>query len=101
MAGNPKEAEVECHGSAAGTQRVAMYPFFFTLVTGPVRSLSLKLSDTRVYEPHTRARLGTETHLPCAMVVKYGGGSFLQERAVRERNRDPIRTTTRAGALRP
>jgi len=26
-------------------------PFFFTLVTGPRRSLSLKLSDTRVYEP--------------------------------------------------
>ena len=26
--------------------------FFFTLVSGPSRSLSLKLSDTRVYEPH-------------------------------------------------
>ena len=25
--------------------------FFFTLVTGPRRSLSLKLSDTRIYEP--------------------------------------------------
>ena len=25
--------------------------FFFTLVTGPRRSLSLKLSDTGVYEP--------------------------------------------------
>ena len=25
--------------------------FFFTLVTGPRRSLILKLSDTRVYEP--------------------------------------------------
>jgi len=25
--------------------------FFFTLVTGPRRSLSLKLRDTRVYEP--------------------------------------------------
>ena len=25
--------------------------FFLTLVTGPRRSLSLKLSDTRVYEP--------------------------------------------------
>ena len=32
--------------------------FFFTLVTGPRRSLSLRLSDTRVYEPQTRARLG-------------------------------------------
>jgi len=33
--------------------------FFFTLVTGPGRSLRLKLSDTRVYEPQIRARLGT------------------------------------------
>jgi len=30
-----------------------------TLVTGPRRSLVLKLSDTRVYEPQIRARLGT------------------------------------------
>jgi len=36
--------------------------FFFTLVTGPRRSLRLKLSDTRVYEPQTRARLGTTAH---------------------------------------
>ena len=33
--------------------------FFFTLVTGPRRSLSLKLSDTRAYEPQMRARLST------------------------------------------
>jgi len=32
--------------------------FFFTLVTGPRRSLRHKLSDTRVYEPQMRARLG-------------------------------------------
>jgi len=32
--------------------------FFFTLVTGPRRSLSLKLSDTRVYEPQIRFRIG-------------------------------------------
>ena len=32
--------------------------FLFALVTGPRRSLSLKLSDTRVYEPQMRARLG-------------------------------------------
>ena len=31
---------------------------FFTLVTGPRRSLSLKLSDTKVYAPQIRARLG-------------------------------------------
>ena len=36
-----------------------LFFFFFTLVTGPRRSLSLKLSDTRVYEPQIRARLGT------------------------------------------
>jgi len=34
--------------------------FFFTLVTGPRRSLSLKLSNTRVYEPQT---LGTALNL--------------------------------------
>jgi len=36
--------------------------FFFTLVTGPRRSLSLKLSDARVYEPQVRARLSTISH---------------------------------------
>ena len=43
--------------------------FFFTLVTGPRRSLSLKLSDTRVYEPQLRARLGTTAHF-CRVVVR-------------------------------
>ena len=42
--------------------------FFFTLVTGLGRSLSLKLSDTRVYEPHIRARLGSTAHF-CKVVV--------------------------------
>ena len=36
--------------------------FFFTLVTGPRRSLNLKRSDTTVYEPQIRARLGTTAH---------------------------------------
>jgi len=36
--------------------------FFFTLDTGPRRSLRLKLSDTRVYAPQIRARLGTTAH---------------------------------------
>ena len=36
--------------------------FFFTPVTGPRRSLSLKLRDTRVYEPQIRAHLGTTAH---------------------------------------
>ena len=35
------------------------FVFFINLVTGPIRSLGLKLSDTRVYEPQIRARLGT------------------------------------------
>ena len=38
--------------------------FFVTLVTGPRRSLSLELSDTRVYEPPIRARLGTTRDRP-------------------------------------
>ena len=45
-----------------------MLSFFFTLVTGARRSLSLKLSDTRVYEPQIRARLGTTAHF-CEVVV--------------------------------
>jgi len=49
-----------CHGSAL--------LFFFTLVTGPGGSLSLKLRDTRVYEPQIRAPLGTTAHL-CEVVV--------------------------------
>jgi len=39
-----------------------------TLVTGPRRSLRLKLSDTRVYAPHIRARHGTTAHF-CRVVV--------------------------------
>jgi len=42
---------------------VVVQVFFFTLVTGPRRFLSLKLSDTRVYEPQIRARLGTTAHV--------------------------------------
>ena len=37
-----------------------MWLFFFTLVTGRRRSLSLKLSDTGVYEPQMRARVASE-----------------------------------------
>ena len=42
-------------------------PCFFTLVTGPRRSLSLKLSDTRVFVPQIRARgrTGGGTCRPC------------------------------------
>jgi len=41
-------------------------PFFFTLVTGPKRSLSRKLSDTRVYEPQIRS---TALHRELGMLV--------------------------------
>jgi len=37
--------------SAAAIHGHEPFFFFFTLVTGPRRSLSLKLSDTRVDEP--------------------------------------------------
>ena len=49
---------------------------FFILVIGPRRSLSLKLSDARVYEPHTRARLGTTAHfgVQASLFVSVEGG---------------------------
>ena len=48
--------------------------FFFTLVTGPRKSLSLKLSDTRVYVPQLRARLGTEIGTSLPNNVAHGVG---------------------------
>ena len=42
--------------------------FFVALVTVPRSSLSLQLSDTRVYEPQIRARLVTTAHF-CEVVV--------------------------------
>ena len=47
--------------------------FFFTLVTGPKRSLSLKLSDTRVHVPQIRARLTTTAHFYKVVVLKLTG----------------------------
>jgi len=41
--------------AASGPKMAGCSPCFFTLVTGPRRSVSLQLSDTRVYEPHIRA----------------------------------------------
>ena len=43
----------------AGRHQGNVLSFFLTLVTGPRRSSSLQLSDTRVSEPQIRARLGT------------------------------------------
>ena len=48
--------------SISKNPKVRLLLFFFTLVTGPGRSLSLELSDTRVYEPQVRSRLGTTAH---------------------------------------
>jgi len=50
--------------------------FCFTLVTGPRWSLSLKLSDIRVYEPQIRARLGTTAHFCEVVVLKLRGLGF-------------------------
>jgi len=38
-------------------KQCAFITLFFTLVTGPIRSLSLELSDTRVYAPQMRLLL--------------------------------------------
>ena len=54
---------------------LALLFFFFTLVTGPRRSLSLKLSDTRVYEPQMRARLGTTRDLASLLLAGSMEGS--------------------------
>ena len=40
-----------------------MFFVFLTLVTGPRKSLSLELSDKRVYEYQMRARLGTTAQM--------------------------------------
>ena len=45
--------------------------FFFTLVTGPRRSSSLKLSDTRVYGHQIRAHLVTTTYFYKMVVLNF------------------------------
>jgi len=52
----------------ASLLRYLLLFFFFTLVPGPRRFLSPKLSGTRVYAPQIRARLGTTAHF-CKVVV--------------------------------
>jgi len=54
---------------------------FFTLVTRPRRSLSLKLSDTRVYEPQILTRLGTTAQFCRVVVLKLGAVPFAGESA--------------------
>ena len=53
-----------------GSVRRRLRFFFSTLVTGPRRSWTLKMSDTRVYEPQTRARLVAIAHLWAEIVLK-------------------------------
>jgi len=55
-------------GRGSSPRETCFFFFFFTVVTGPRRSWSLKLRDTRVHEPQTRARLGTTAHF-CKVVV--------------------------------
>ena len=54
MENDPLEVEREPEEDEVPFPPVLFF-FFFTLVTGPRCSLSLKLSDTRVYEPQIRA----------------------------------------------
>ena len=54
--GEGERAAARGRGALAGRVVVA-WQVFLTLVTGPSRSLNLKLSDTRVYEPQIRAWL--------------------------------------------
>ena len=44
-------SHVAAHWTPNGGDKTVPFFFFFTLVAGPRRSLSLKLSDKRVYEP--------------------------------------------------
>ena len=64
-----------------------LFFFFVTLPSGPRRSLSLKLRDTRVYELRIRARIGTTAQLSTMVVLKlravptrYGGTSLTGKR---------------------
>ena len=52
--------------------RNTLLSLFFTLVTGPRRSLSLTLSDKRVYEPQIRARLGITAHFCKVVEMSHG-----------------------------
>jgi len=65
--------------------------FFFTLVTGSRRSLSLTLSDTRVYEPQLRARRGTTAGAGGAGPDQPAVAAPIQRRAAARRL--PIRLT--------
>jgi len=71
---------VEVKMVSSSRQEAECFFFFFTLVTSPRRSLSLKLSDTRVYEPQIRGGMLPSwfTRGPPAPVLNAAyGGCFL------------------------
>jgi len=72
-ASGPRSSETSSPPGLVPTPVIIFFLLLFTLVTGPGRSLSLKLSDTRVYEPHIRARLGTTSHFCGVVVLNWGG----------------------------
>jgi len=53
-----------------------LFFFFLTLVTGPIRSLSLKLSDTRRVKVLSRKALGMSQSIWAHEVVSPGSTSF-------------------------
>jgi len=77
--------------------RAYFFFFFFTLVTGPRRSLSLKLSDTKIYE---RCRAYSCIDHPAQNELCVGQ-SLLRDcvRVVCARDPDPSSTRTPAGGL--
>jgi len=62
-----------------------LFFFFCTLVTGPRRSLSLKLSDTRVYEPQipvAEHRMAEGSHVSSQLMLPSGERFEPHERQV-------------------
>jgi len=66
---SPSRQREWVRSSRTETFSSACFPFF-SLVSGPRRSLSLKLRDTRVYEHQRRTRLGTTAHF-CKVVATW------------------------------
>ena len=76
--GPPPEALAAATAAVGGTLLL-----FFTLVTGPRRSLSLKLSDTRVYEPQIDTSLHVSTRrgaLPALLSTDRAGSVVAHKR---------------------
>jgi len=65
--------------SPEGRDKTQVFFFVFTLVSGPRRSLSLKLSDARVYELQIRAHLVTTAHFCEVVVLKLRAGRRYNE----------------------